>query len=174
VKKLALLLLDANVVIEISRHHLWDCVLARYTVYLSETVVSESQFYEDDEGNRTYIDLSESISTGQIILFSILPSDLKSFFSKFDPTYLEKLDPGESESLFYLLQSPADRLICSADKIVYRVLGALNATDSGISLDEVLSQAGYGRRLSPEFGREYRQEWTQRGFRDAFWGTGVK
>jgi len=53
------------------------------------------------------------------------------FCSKFDPTYMESLDPGEAESLAHLGASKETCMICSADKIVYRVLGNLDRSESG-------------------------------------------
>jgi hypothetical protein len=57
-KKFRLLLFDANVVIEISRQGLWDQVIARCEIHLAQTVLDESQFYDDDQGERHYIDLA--------------------------------------------------------------------------------------------------------------------
>jgi hypothetical protein len=172
VKKFRLLLLDANVVIEISRHGLWDRMVAQCEIYLAQTVLDEAQFYEDDQGDKHYIDLASSISLKAITVFNLTPSQLDGFRSQFDPVYFEKLDPGESESLADLLEQSDKCQICSADKIVYRVLGCLNRPDQGISLDEVLSQIGVGRKLDKKFTKAYREEWTTRGFQEGLAGIG--
>lgn len=171
-KKFRLLLLDANVVIEISRSSLWKQVLARCEIHLSQTVIGEAHFYEDDEGERQPIDLQPHIASGDINVFDLKPSDLAALHARFDSSYCEKLDPGETESLAYMLQKGDECLICSADKIVYRVLGSLRRAEQGVSLEEVLQQIGLGRKLSREFSREYREQWTQKGFEEGLGGTG--
>lgn len=173
-KKFRLLLLDANVVIEISRHGLWDQIIARCDIHLARTVVDEAHFFVDDKGDRQIIDLSAHIDSKAITVFELMPSDLTDLRAKFGAGYFEKLDPGETESLAYLLRSGDDGLICSADKIVYRVLGNLHRSEQGVSLEEVLAQTGLGRKLAREFSREYREQWTQKGFQEGLGGLGAK
>lgn len=173
-KKSSLLLLDANVVIEISRQGLWDQITARCDIHLSRTVLDESQFYDDDQGERHYIDLTPYISSQRIALFDLTPSRLGGFLARFDPVYLEKLDPGETESLAYLLDQSDECMICSADKIVYRVLGCLSRPDQGVSLEEVLGQVGLGRELEREFTNAYKEEWTRKGFQEGLAGLGLR
>ena len=172
-KKFSLLLLDANVVIHLFKLGIWQRLIELCDVHLAGTVVAEAQFYEDNEGERHYIDLSGDIDSGAISTFDILPSQLQAFRALFDPGYFERLDPGETESLVYLLNQPKDALLCSADKIVYRVLGNLHLGEAGISLEEVLKQIGLGRALPREFTREYRLEWTLRGSSERIQGIGL-
>ena len=173
-KKFRLLLLDANVVLEISRHGLWERIVARCDVHLAQTVLDESQFYEDDQGEKHYIDLAPYISSKAITVFDMTPSQMNGFLGEFDPVYLEKLDPGEAVSLAYLLGQSDECRICSADKIVYRVLGGLRRPDQGVSLDEILRQIGLGRKLENEFTKAYREEWTKRGFQEGLTGIGLR
>jgi hypothetical protein len=173
-KKFRLLLLDANVVIEISRHGLWDQVVARCDIHLAQTVLDESQFYEDDQGDRQYIDLTSYISANAITVFNLTPSQIDGFRAQFGPAYFEKLDPGETESLAHLLNQSGECQICSADKIIYRVLGCLSRSEQGVSLDEVLGQIGLGRTLGREFTKAYREEWTKKGFQEGLTGLGLR
>ncbi len=173
-KKFRLLLLDANVVIEISRQGLWDQMTARCDIHLAQTVVDEAQFYDDNQGDRHYIDLRSYITDKSITVFDLTPSQMSGFRARFDPVYFEKLDPGETESLAYLLDQSDECKICSADKIVYRVLGCLNRPDQGVSLDEVLGQVGLGRNLEWEFTKAYKEEWTKKGFQEGLTGIGIR
>ena len=173
-KKFRLLLLDANIVIEISRFSLWKQVIDRCDIHLARTVIEEADFYEDDDGERQPIDLSPYINAKSISVFDLNPSDLNALRNQFEPVYFEKLDPGETESLAYLLKQQDDCLICSADKIVYRVLGNIHCSEQGVSLEEVLSKIGLGRRLDREFTREYREQWTKKGFQERLGGLGMR
>jgi len=174
VKKFRLLLLDANIVIEISRHRLWDQVIARCDIHLARTVIDEAHFFIDDNGDQQSIDLGPLIRAGSITVFELKPSDLDRLRSQFDAVYFEKLDPGETESLAYLLQQDENCQICSADKIVYRVLGNMKRSEQGVSLEEVLSQIGLGKKLDREFSREYREHWTKKGFQEGLGGIGAE
>lgn len=173
-KKFNLLLLDANVVIQLFELGIWDQLIENTEVHLAKTIVDkEAHFYEDDRGNRHDCALKTYINSGKIKVFEIAVSEMDAFLGKFDAIYLDKLDPGETEMLTHLL-SKQDKpfLICSADKIVYRVLGNINLSEKGISLEEVLTGVGLGRQLPREFTKEYRIEWSQKGFEENMRGLG--
>ena len=173
-KKFRLLLLDANIVIEIFRLGLWERIVARCDVHLSRTVCAEAIYFDDDNGNRQTIDMTASIRTGAISVFDVSPSELTAFRDTFDPVYFEKLDPGETESLAYLLRQNDECQICSADKILYRVLGNLHRGEQGISLEEILQGIGLAQRLSTPFTKAYRELWTAKGFQEKLYGIGRK
>jgi hypothetical protein len=68
-----------------------------------------------------------------------LPEEaVRSALNSFDSSYIEKLDAGEAESLAYLMNAHDEHSICSADAIVYRVLGNVDRGHQGASLEEVL------------------------------------
>lgn len=129
-------------------------------------------FFLDANGDCQPIDLSVYINAGLITVFDLASSDLTEFRSKFNPVYFEKLDPGETESLAYLLKQSDDCRICSADKIVFRVLGNIYRAEQGVSLEEILKQIGLGRTLAREFSKDYREQWTQKGFQEGLGGIG--
>ena len=172
-KKPKLLLLDANVVIHLFELGIWTEVITRHKVHLAKTVVEqEARYYEDTSGTRHYIDLSDDIDAGRIQVFEESPSHLMAFRDSFDPSYVERLDAGETESLVHLLRETEDCRICSADKIVFRILGKLLRSEQGISLEEVLDQMGFGRPLARQYSKAYREEWTRRGFAESLGGLG--
>jgi hypothetical protein len=173
-KKFKLLLLDANIVIELFRSSLWDHVIERCDVHLSRIVLDEAQFYETDDGQRNDIELEPYIATKKITVFEMTPSDLSQFRGRFDLTYFEKLDPGETESLAYLLSHAGECTLCSADGIVYRLLGNLNLSDRGISLEELLKQIGLGRSLLSQFSQDFRKYWTAKGAQESIRDLGLK
>ncbi len=174
-KKFSLLLLDANIVIELFRLGIWDKVVDLCDIHLARTVADrEAHFFLDEEGQRQDFDLTPYAQDGRIDVFDVAPSDLTAFLDSFDPVYFEKLDPGEAESLAFLLNSPPECLLCSADKIVFRVLGSLRRGEQGISLEEVLHQTGLARDLRPHFSRACRERWTNRGFQEGLQGIGPK
>jgi len=174
-KKFHLLLLDANIVIRLFGFGIWEKVIEPCDVHLARSVAEhEAQFWEDEHGGRHDIDLRPHMQDGRVTVFDVAPSELAAFRSEFDLTYLERLDLGEAESLAYLMNAAEQYLICSADSIVYRVLGNLNRGDQGISLEEVLQQIGLGRRVSRQFSKAFRETWTKKGSQECIRGTGWK
>jgi len=174
-KKFRLLLLDANIVIEIFRQGIWDKLVDSCDIHLSRTVAQdEAQYYEDEQGDKHYFDLSKDITEGRITIFDILPSELAKFRLQFDSTYLERLDTGEAESLAYLMNSSEPCLICSVDSIVYKVLGNLHRAEQGIALEEILQRVGLNRQLLWQYTKKFRETWTNKGFQERFGGIGHK
>jgi len=174
-KKLKLLLFDANVVIELFRQGIWDKVVERCEIYLSRTVVEvEVKYWEEETGKQHRIDLHPYIEEGDVKIFDVSLSEIQSYRSRFGSMYFEKLDPGETESLVYLEEHQDRAKICSADKIVYRILGNIQLSGKGISLEEILDSIGLGRSLGHAFGKEYRLRWSKKGFEEGMRDLGRK
>jgi hypothetical protein len=177
--KSRLVLLDANVVIGLFELKLWDALVARHEVLIAETCVGESLWYEDGE-HRIDIDLAPYIADNRITTVSADLSAVQAFSKRFEPNYLEKLDPGELESLTHLLatENPAPPTapcqICSGDRIVYRVLGNLGKSELGISLEELMCGMGRTMKMSWRFTKAFREDATDQGFKERMRGLGVK
>ena len=142
---------------------------------MSETVIREADYYENTEGNRQDIDLAQYTQSGRIRVFSHTAAELSGFRDSFDPIYLEKLDAGETESLVHLLSHQDEEFfLCSADAIVFRVLGNLKLSDRGVSLEEVFGQFKLRRELEYHFTKKFRLRWSQDGLADSLYGGGFK
>ena len=59
--RLKLLILDANVVIFLHDCGIWSKLIAQCEVSLPRTVIEESAFFDDDRGERHYIDLDDDL-----------------------------------------------------------------------------------------------------------------
>lgn len=174
-KKFKFLLLDANVVIRLFEWGIWDEVVEHCDVHLARTVVeNEALYYCDENGDKQYIDLDPYIQNDHIAVFDVTVSDVQAFRKSFDPSYADRLDPGETESLVYLLGAKGDWKFCSADSIVPRILGNLQRREVAISLEEVLCQIGLTRALPVEFTRAYCENNTKVGFADRFQRKGSR
>ena len=172
--KLKLLILDANVVIYLHEKGLWQPVLERCEVHLSSIVIDdEVRFYKSTEYDEV-IDLSPDVAAGHVHRFDVPVSDVKEFRDQFDPVYRGDLDPGEEESLAHMLHAE-DFVISSGDAIVYRVLGNVNKSDSGLSLEEILQKVGLGRSGLPwQYTKAFREKYTKLGQQEAIQGRGRK
>lgn len=171
-KKFRLLLLDTNIVVELFRQGIWETFIDRCEVHLAQTVVDETKFYENENGCRHEIDLDSWRNVGSITVFEMPLDQLTAFVRQFDGLYIDSLEAGEAESLAWLFESQDKYLICSADKIVYRILGNCNRGDQGVSLEVILNRIGLGRKLARQYGEEYHKEWTTKGAIQGFQGLG--
>lgn len=172
---LKLLILDANIVIHLFELGLWGAVLEKWEIHLASVVAfQEAEFYFDGS-HAIEIDLNPFIASGQLKVFETPAAKLQNFKSQFDSTYLERLDPGETESLVFLLDSPEEFLISSADAIVFRILGNLSRSDQGISLEEILRKSGISQaNLKRQYTKAFREQKTTEGARDSLFNKGRK
>src|SRR5437870_1920669 len=103
-KRYPCLVLDANIVIFLFAHSVWNSVVERCELVLAETVVDEADYFVDGAGVEHRIDLQPDIAAGRIRVVSVSASEIGSFRGRFDPLYVQKLDDGETESLVFCLQ----------------------------------------------------------------------
>lgn len=164
-KKLSLLLLDANIVIKLHELGLWEKVVESCDLHIAGTVVIEADHWDDQNGMSHAIHLSKSVEAGTITKFDLAPSDVEAFKRKYGISFFEKLDAGEAESLAFLLREPAKYMISSGDAIVYRVLGAEFIRDQGISLEEILAKIGLQHNgLPKQYTKKFRVSCSEQGF----------
>jgi hypothetical protein len=172
-KRLSFLLLDANVIIYLFELGMWDRIVAECDLHISRTVKAEAAFFFRGD-QRFEIDLQPYEDDGRIRVFDVPIVDVQAFCKAFDASYVEKLDPGETESLVFALNAKETYLLCSADQIVYKVLGALDRAEQGVSLEEVLQKLGLTRALKRQFQKAFRDAVAGQGFVDSLQGRGVK
>ena len=165
-------LLDAGIIIELYRQGIWEHVISHYEITIAETVAEESMFFKDAAGHRVSIDLSGVIEADQIRCVTTSPSQVSTFLNRFGQDYVERLDAGELESLVYLYSTSDQMGICSADSIVFKVLGVTDKSDLGISLEELLNECGMSRNLSWQYTKAFRDKYTHDGFQDRLQGFG--
>ena len=173
-KRLKLLLLDANIVIQLFELGLWDKVVSQCEILLSRIVAEQEATYFECGDHQERIDLDTDVAQGCIRIVDVTPCDLAVFKGKFDPTYFERLDPGETESLVYLECSADPCLICSADTIVFKVMAILGRSDQAISLEEILSKVGLGCGLPDQYTKSFKDRWLAKGSEDMIRGIGLK
>lgn len=172
--KFRLLLLDANVIIYLYELKLWDRFLGKCEVILSRTVMEQEVLFFEENGERRSIDLAPFEQDGRIKVIDVPVSEIQAFKNRFDVINIERLDPGEAESLAYLVNARDTHLICSSDGIVFRALALLDKADQGISLEEILRDVGLGRRLQYQYSEAFRRRYTTTGTQDRIQNRGLR
>lgn len=139
----SLLLPDADVIIVFHRLGYWEKVVSMCKVYVASTVVSEVQFYRDDDGNQIPIDFAPLISDGKI---TVLQGDLQAQSKLLQHLIrygLDGLDAGELESITIISEDLVpDLKFCLKERLATKVMACLNKSCQAISIEEALRSSG--------------------------------
>jgi hypothetical protein len=172
--KFQFLLLDTGIIIGAHELRVWDHLIQQCEVTITNTVKGEADFWYDEERVRHEIELDSDVAAGNIRCIDVPLSQVTDFCNQFGPTYLDRMDPGEADSLAHLFYSKEEWLIASADSHVFKVLGFLGLGDRGRSLEEILYQVGLGRAVGLKYSKAFRERYTAMGKRDGITGIGSK
>ena len=145
---------------------------------VTRTIVEhEVYFWRDSKADSHEIDLNQYINSGKIDCIDVPNLQVIQFLQKFDPTYVDRMDPGETDSLAYLYHSEKEWLITSSDGIVFKTLGCLAKPDQGISLEEILQKVGLTHAFDKKhrhYTKDFRLGLTKKGQADRIVGIGLK
>lgn len=176
------LLLDAGPIIKLFELGIWDEFIAKCDVTISRTVAEEARFASQEFG-KISINLEPYEKQDIITMIDVEPSVVKTFYDNFDLLYQADIHDGEKETLAFLYNSSENWFICSADHVVFRVLGRLNKAEQGISLEEILKTVGLGqvsswKNITPQdkewkYTKKFKEKWTHKGQVDFIQGQGA-
>ncbi len=161
-KKFRCLLLDAGPIIELHRLNIWERFLEHCDVSVAQIIIDEEAQFAGEGLDKEYFDLTDDITQGRI---QVIDQDLSivAEFQKTIPITLAQIDPGELETLAFLVNQDRSWKVCSGDNAMYRVLGYLGRGEQGISLEEILQNIGLGHNLTKEYTKTFRINCTNAG-----------
>ena len=163
-----LLLLDADVIINLHSLNLWNGVVKNLEVYVSSTVARiEITHYPDPQRQPIPLDLIPQIDNGTIKEVSASAADLKTLIDKLRLSKIG-LDPGELESIAIIDKNKVEGLkICVIDKSAIMALSYLDLDGKAISAEEVLINTGMLPRGKepphPNFSKKRFDQWVTQG-----------
>lgn len=141
-----LLLLDADVIIDLHKFGLWNQIAKNHKVNIPSIILRrEVYFFESTDGNRYSIDLIKEAG----ITFNELScsaEELFEFKDKFDRVFQEEIHDGEKEALI-LLKKQEEFLLCTCDHAAINALALLDLSDQGISFESLLKKSGMNKKL---------------------------
>lgn len=175
-KKFQFLLLDAGPILKLFELGLWDKFIEKCDVTIPRTIVENETVFFGTEDNKTFLEqgLSSYEKNGTVKIVDVPLSQIDTFYKKFDLTYQAGIHSGEKEALTFLFNASESYLLCSADKVVFKVLGLLGRSEQGISLEEILGQIGLHQKLEERFSKQFREKYTKIGQADAIQDKGLK
>jgi hypothetical protein len=143
---LLLLLLDADVIIDLHRLGIWKHVIKNHNIHIPSIILRREVYhYEDEKGRRYPIYLEKEIGV-TINELSCSAEELLSFKEQFDRVFQEELHDGEKEALV-LLQKQEDLLLSTCDHAAIKALALLDLTEQGISFENLLKKTGINKKL---------------------------
>jgi hypothetical protein len=149
-----LVLLDADVIIELHRVGAWNALLQRYRIGVFEIIARrEVMFWKNERGERVDIELNEYEKTGLIQIHSASIPDLQGTLQAFSADMRDRLHSGEIEAISVLrrLCSCQEALFCTGDRKACEAVVLLGLSENGISLERLLSRAGLKKPIRMHF-----------------------
>jgi hypothetical protein len=138
-----LLLLDADVVIDLHALGLFEKISNTYHICLTRSVFEEAIYYRKD-GAKIAIDITKEVTIKNVGLESLKKVQRKAKEARL------VIDPGEAASIAYLIQTEKEITFCSCDQAAIKLISYMELDQKAISLEKALRSAGYhGKNLYP-------------------------
>jgi hypothetical protein len=171
---LILLLLDADVVIDLRTLGIWDRITKTHQVYIPSIILHREAYYYVDTSGRHYpIRLDDQIGK-TIREIGCSAEELLSFSERFDSVFQTEIHDGEKEALILLSKEERFRF-CTCDKSAIKSLGLLGLAEKGISFERLLRVTGLSlKRLEYRQTEEYFKRWIKEGSIMKIQGRGIK
>lgn len=138
-----LLLLDADVIIDLHTLGLYEKISKAYDICLTRNVFEEARYYKKD-GAKIVIDIKNVTIIEDVDLESLRKVKREAKEARLG------IDSGESTSIAYLIQAEEEITFCTCDQAAIKLIAYMELEQKSISLEKALRTAGYHeKRLYP-------------------------
>jgi len=158
---LHIVLLDADVIIDLHRLNLWKSLTKNNKIHVSSIICREVYYYEETAGKRHVIDLSKEAGKSFVEISANI-EQLSTITKEFEGLFEIDLHAGEKEALA-ILTTKKDMLFCTCDKAAMKALGFLGISHKGISFEKLLSRSGIKKKLEIKHSERQFRQFTQEG-----------
>jgi len=158
---LNIVLLDADVIIDLHRLNLWKSLTKNKKIHVSSIICREVYYYEETAGKRHVIDLSKEAGKSFVEISATI-EQLSTITKEFEGLFEIDLHAGEKEALA-ILTTKKDMLFCTCDKAAMKALGFLGLSHQGISFEKLLSRSGVKIKLGKKYSEQQFRQFTQEG-----------
>jgi len=149
-------LLDANVVIDAHRLGFWTALVTQYRISVTETIVHEVRFYEDDAGEKHEIDLRALATSDAIDVLAASADELEAVRSKITLEFAKSVDPGELEAIAVLFSGRCeDHRFCTADGVAIKLLAVLDRGACAVPVKKLLEPIGFRKTVPYQYDEKY-------------------
>lgn len=139
------LLLDADVIIDLHRLHLFEKIRKAYEIKVTRKVFNEVKYYR--EGNKKVsIDISQKVT-----IIEDVDVEYLQVVQKESRNAKLTIDSGEATLIAYILQGKENILLCLFDKAAIKLISYMGLDRKSISLEKAFKSAGHHPRLYPKY-----------------------
>ncbi len=138
-----LLLLDADVVIDLHSLGLFDKISKSYSIFVTREVSREAKYYKK-RNKKIPIQIGKKVT----VIEDVRVEYLSKVQSEAKEARLA-IDAGESTSIAFILQGEKDIYLCLCDKAAIRLMSFMELEKRAISLEKALKDAGHHSKLYP-------------------------
>jgi len=131
-----LLLLDADVIIDLHTLGLFGKIKKAYAICLTRVVFEEARYYKKG-GKKIDINIKNATIIDDVDLKSLRKVQREAKEARLG------IDPGESMSIAYLIQTEEEIIFCTCDKAAIKLISYMELEQQSISMEKVLRNAGY-------------------------------
>jgi hypothetical protein len=131
-----LLLLDADVVIDLHTLGLFGKIGKTYDVCLTRSVFEEVDYYKKN-GVKISIDIKDTAIIENVDLENLIMVQREAKEARLG------IDAGETMSIAYLTQTEDDVSFCTCDKAAIKLISYMELEQRAISLEKALRSTGY-------------------------------
>ncbi len=144
-----LILLDANVIIELYRLGVWSQILVQCKVFTTDYIAHNESLFYSVSNTHVPIEIDKYIDNGDLTIIEATAEDIGALESVFSDDFLESIHDGEKEALALIAAGKhQDSIFCTADGPAIKALVMLNKGQNGISLEELLARNGFEKQAS--------------------------
>jgi len=159
---LPIILLDADVIIDLHRFNIWNQIVTKNRIYISSIILrQEVYFYEGHNAVRHNIKLLKDAGL-KFSEISVSVTELKKFSLQFDRVLEAELHAGEKEAL-KIMQDNNEILFCTCDKAAIKAIAVLGKREQGISFEKLLKSSGITKRLAFKHTEKYFKKYLNEG-----------
>jgi hypothetical protein len=135
-----LLLLDADVVIDLHTLGLFDRINKGFEIHITKTVLDEALYFKSG-GARTKIDIRNRVT----VIENVAVEHLQKVRNEAKEARLG-IDPGEMEAIACLMQEDEGLIFCTCDQAAIKLLAFMNLEERSVSFEKALRSTGYQKK----------------------------
>jgi hypothetical protein len=135
-----LLLLDADVVIDLHTLGLFDRISKGYEIHITKTVLHEVLYFKSG-GTRTKINIRDRVT----VIENVAVAHLQTVRKEAKEARLG-IDPGEMEAIACLVQEDEGLIFCTCDQAAIKLLAFMNLEERSVSFERTLRSTGYQKK----------------------------
>ena len=160
-----LVILDANVIIELFSQGIFDAIVGRYSIKLPKTIKDECQYYLDRNDLEVQIDWGPYVDSERVEEVAATDEQFGELLNKLKDDFYRGIDAGELEAIALICaQDREDLFFCSGDLPALKALGVLGKGTQAVSLETLLQKSGMGRNLKHQFSEKRKQQEISKAF----------